>query len=197
MITKEYFEAWINIAGVITGLLLVFIFTPFYMNSGKAALLRCKILYPDENPIFFIKSSILQSIIITSLFGAFLGTFILPFFIFEGLHSIRQVSVSTLWIYCFAFLIGLYGIFFRFNITYVLTDRGIRIISPYRILRPMFKEDFFIKYDDIKSVQLNKSFFMSRLLIHLKNDEIFRGLVGFVHLEKAEKIITGYMNKGV
>lgn len=192
-VSKEEFEWLINIVGFITGILIVSIFLPFFVNSSKSAIARCKFLYPNETPIYCIKSGIISSIIVTYLLGAFLGTFILPFFIFNNLTSIRQVTYTTLWIYLIAFVIGLYGVFFRFNITYILTDKGIRLICPYKILRCMFKETFFIKYETIKSIKLCKSLFMPELLIALKDNKTFHRLIGFKNLNKAKIVVENYI----
>ena len=184
-----------NILGTVTGLIFVFLFTPFFIYSKTAAMKRCKYLYPNETPIYVIKSGTVSRTILTFLLGAFLGAFILPFFIFDNLEAIRQVKYSFLWLYILAFIVGLYGIFFRFNITYVLTNKGLRLISPYRILRCMFKEEFFIKYENMKSVEFHKSSFMSKLLIKTKDNENFYGLIGFANLDKANNIINKYINK--
>lgn len=191
--SKEEFECLINIGGFITGILIVSIFLPFFVNSSKSAIARCKFLYPNETPIYCIKSGIISSIIVTYLVGAFLGTFILPFFIFNNLTYIRQVTYTTLWIYLIAFVIGFYGVFFRFNITYILTDKGIRLICPYKILRCMFKETFFIKYETIKSIKLCKSLFMPELLIALKDNKTFHRLIGFKNLNKAKIVVENYI----
>ena len=191
--SKEELECLINIGGFIIGILIVSIFLPFFVNSSKSAIARCKFLYPNETPIYCIKSGIISSIIVTYLVGAFLGTFILPFFIFNNLTYIRQVTYTTLWIYLIAFVIGLYGVFFRFNITYILTDKGIRLICPYKILRCMFKETFFIKYETIKSIKLCKSLFMPELLIALKDNKTFHRLIGFKNLNKAKIVVENYI----
>lgn len=182
-----------NLLGLITGIIFVFLFTPFFIYSKTASMKRCKFLYPEETPIYCIKSGIISSIIVTSLVGTFLGSFILPFFIFNNLTSIRQVTSTTLWIYLIAFVIGLYGVFFRFNITYILTDKSIRLICPYKILRCMFKETFFIKYETIKSIKLCKSLFMPELLIALKDNKTFHRLIGFKNLNKAKIVVENYI----
>ena len=192
-ISKEEFECFINISGLITGILIVSIFLPFFINSSKSAIARCKFLYPDETPIYCIKSGIISSIVVTYLAGAFLGTFILPFYIFNNLTSIKQVTYTTLWIYSIAFVIGLYGVFFRFNITYILTNKGIRLICPYKILRGMFKETFFRKYENIKSIKLCKMLFMSELIITLKDNITFHRFIGFKNLNKAKIVIENYI----
>lgn len=182
-----------NILGLITGLIFVFLFTPFFIYSKKAAMKRCKYLYPDETPIYTIRSGAVSRTILIFLIGEFLGTFLLPFFMINNLEAIRQVKYSFLWFWILAFIIGLYGIFFRFNITYVLTNKGLRLISPYKILRCMFKEEFFIKYEDISSTELYQSFFMSKLLIKTKENGYFHGLIGFANLSKVKCIIESYI----
>ena len=182
-----------NLLGLITGIIFAFLFTPFFIYSKTASMKRCKFLYPEETPIYCIKSGIISSIIVTSLVGTFLGSFILPFFIFNNLTSIRQVTSTTLWIYIIAFVIGLYGVFFRFNITYILTNKGIRVICPYKILSCMFKESFFIKYETIQSVKLCKSLFLPELLIKLKDNKTFHRIIGLKHLNKAKIVIENYI----
>ena len=193
IISYDYINHLSNLFGSITGLIFVFLFIPFFVYSQTAAMKRCKFLYPNETPIYCIKSGIISSIIVTYLVGVFLGTFILPFFIFNNLTSIRQVTYTTLWIYLIAFVIGLYGVFFRFNITYILTDKGIRLICPYKILRCMFKETFFIKYETIKSIKLCKSLFMPELLIALKDNKTFHRLIGLKNLNKAKIVVENYI----
>ena len=60
-----------NLLGLITGIIFVFLFTPFFIYSKTASMKRCKFLYPEEAPIYCIKSGIISSIIVTSLVGGF------------------------------------------------------------------------------------------------------------------------------
>jgi len=197
MMSPKHFEYMTIILGFITGLLIAIIFYPFYAYSGKKAIARCKMLHPTEIPIWYIKSGMFSSIIITIIEGAFLGTFLLPFFIFKNVTVISPVTYSNLWLYFIVFFITIYWIFLRFNITYILTDKGIRLICPYRIIRGLFKKNLFIPYENIKSLYLSKSILTPKLLIYLKNNQTFDGLICFAHLDKAQKIIENYINKGV
>lgn len=83
--------------------------------------------------------------------------------------------------------------FFRFNITYILTDKCIRVICPYKILSCMFKESFFIKYETIQSVKLCKSLFLPELLIKLKDNKTFHRIIGLKNLNKAKIVIENYI----
>jgi len=192
LISYKYFENWRTIAGGITGLLLVLFFTPFYILSDKAASLRCEKLFPNERVIYTIKSGWGSRITITFLIGAFLGNFILPFFVFENLFVIRQLHRSYLLVYIVLLFIGIYGAFFRFNMIYLLTNKNIRLISPYKILDIMYKKFFALSYEDIESVTYTKNFFIEQLLINLKSGKTFNGLICFEKLKNAKEIIDKY-----
>lgn len=183
-------DSWSFTSYIILGFVLCCIFLPFFYNTPKAVAKRFHKLHPDEELIYIIKNSPIQTFIFTHMIGGLFGLLILPFFVFNYLYMLRHIHP----VYIYLFLLGyifcvLPFIFLRFCIIYVLTDKNIRLVSPYKILDKYLKTNICIPFDDIKGVKFNRFLNTEHLEIELKNGEMFNGITGCYKLKNVKKII--------
>ena len=197
LISKMDFNNWSLKAECICGILLYILLSPIYLNLSKCAARRFHELYPEEKILYIIKTSPRVIFLITWIIGGFFGGCLLPFFIFKNLYYIKPVHIDTWGFYFVWFILAIISILIRFSMIYILSDKNIRFINPFKIFDCCFTKNKCIPYADIKTAKFSQFLFLESVDLTLKDGSTFNGLIAFIGLKKAEIIINNHINKEV
>ena len=109
--------------------------------------------------------------------------------------SINTLNRYELLFYVFVFIIAVLFFIIRYSMIYLITDKGIRFITPYNFQNIILKKSIYINFEDIESCTYTNILNFQQLIIKLKNKTEFRGIVFFVGLKQANLIINKYIEK--
>jgi len=198
LIDKQLFDSIIVQAIIFFGILSNIVFAPFYVMAPKIAEKQFKNLHPDEIILYTTKNPLVSRFIIFFIFGAFFAMCIYPFITIENLHSYYKIHKSLFYPYIFLYVITMHWLlFFRYSMTYILSDKGIRMFLPYKFSN-IYKGKYYgtvLSYSSIASVKKFGILITNFLEITLKQEcaylgqNNFNGLSGFDNLDKIKNII--------
>lgn len=188
LVSGEYFKKLVLFSGVTTGLVLVAIILPFCLKAYNLAEADFKQFYPKERIIYTIKNSNYFIALTSFIVGASIGLFIFPFIVFENLYRIGSITIVHCCLLIPGIAIAIYGVLLRYTMVYILSDRQICLVSPYKIFQKHIKP-ISIKYCEITGIKFNCFLFTEWLTIYLKNAKKFEGITTFTNLKEAKAII--------
>ncbi len=160
------FDTFTLIFGLILGIiscLLSFILAYFlYKNYIK----KIKYKYPNDEILYSYTP--LRNILTFCQFfiGGFIGSYLLPFYLFKNVTQIKMVNSDTLFIYTILSAVVFVGFIFLSAYTLLLTDKRLMFIGSCKILT----KDVEWLLSDINEVQISKSWVA---LLKKDNDKIF------------------------
>lgn len=199
LIDKQAFTAIIMQAVIVFGILSNIIFTPFCAVAPTLAKKQFLKLYPDEKILYITKSPFLSRFIVFFLSGAFFAMCIYSFIAFKNLDSYLKIHRTLFFLYVLIYLIATHWlIFFRYSMTYILSDKGIRMLLPYKF-SSVYKGKFYgalLPYNAISSIKEYSILTTKFIEIYLKegctylNNKKFNGLCGFNNINQIKNIIN-------
>lgn len=204
LISDQLFDSIIMQATMFFGILSNIVFAPFYLSAPKVAEKQYNKQYPDEKVLHVVKNPVISRFIVFFILGAFVAMCIYPFIAFDNLISYGKVHKIFFWPYIIFYLIVMHGVlFFRYSMTYIISDKGIRLLLPYKFSN-IYKGKYYgtlLPYNIISSTKIERMFTTDFLNIYLKkgclylNKDSFGGLCAFSNLKKVKVIIDSRIEK--
>jgi hypothetical protein len=143
---------------VLTGCIFLILVLPLRFYLRNEAIKRIKKMLDENEVIVHIpKISHIVDYYVPLGIGGFIGGFLVPFWLYPELQSIRIVSRENLHLFVVAEIIAILGILAIYSIRIVLTNFRIFSICVLPLVNKMSK-NIDIKYSDIEIMSINKSF---------------------------------------
>lgn len=192
-VSKRVFEDWQMQSAGTFGLILCCILMPIYFNFYNMAKKKFEKMYPEEKVIYVVKNGAFFMFFVTFCLGAYLGGFIMPFFIFQDVPQ-RITGCYNVFVAIIVLVLSIYGMLERFSLIYVLSNKKIQLVQPLHSNKFNLKIKSYY-YKDIVSVTYDKFLTWEALYLKMKDGKVFRGLIYFKRLKYVKDLIEENMKK--
>lgn len=159
--------------GIITGFIFLAIITPLRIYWRKNALNKIKSsLIEGEEIVYILELPFSTSYFFPYCVGAFWGSFILPFWIFNDINNVGMVNKTSLIYFFSAEILCFCAIIFLFSIVIVITNNRIKKLSNFSFLNKIIQK-LDMPISEIESINYQKHFAVDELNILTKNNKLY------------------------
>ena len=159
--------------GIITGFMFLAIITPLRIYWQKKALSKIKsTLIEGEEIVYILKLPFSTSYFFPYCVGAFLGSFILPFWIFSDINNVGMVSKNNFIWFVLGEIICFCSIIFICSIIIVITNNKIKKLSNFSFCNKIIQK-LDMPISEIESINYQKHFAIDELNILTKGKKLY------------------------
>lgn len=185
--------------GIITGLIFLVIITPFKIYWRKKAMEKIKFsLLDGEEVLYKLRLSFINDYIVPFGFGAFLGSFLLPFALFNNLANISLVNRTNLPYFILAEIIYFLAVLYFASWEGVITNKKIKRPTAFSIFNHLGeKMNLLMDLDlnEIKSTMMEEYLSSKILKILTNNNKIYR-FGGYKNMDEIKFCIDNLIKIG-